>query len=288
MHLAFVTDSVHPHFAEDDKLLVQYLISQRCRVTPAIWDDQDLDWTAFDYIILRSPWDYFLKIEAFTAWLDRMDRGKYKIFNPISVIQWNKNKNYLLRFRDLEVPIPAFHFCNQGQTYDLKQILNTHQWEKAVIKPAVSGGAHKTWVTDHTLVASHQQEFDALILVQDIIIQKYSEEITLQGELSLIYFNKKFSHGVVKKAKEGEFRVQAQYGGRHQPYVPTDNLLFQIEPILSFIQEPLLYARIDGFLDDQYKFWLMELELLEPVLFFDSDPNAGPRFYHAILEMMNQ
>ncbi|MEP7324222.1 MAG: hypothetical protein ABI761_19990 [Saprospiraceae bacterium] len=286
MKLAFVTDKTHSNFAEDDRLLVKFLLDQNQQITPAVWDDTSIDWFSFDCIIFRSPWDYFLKFDAFTQWLNQLEKLNLNVFNPIQVIQWNKNKTYLLRFRDLGVDMPEFYYCEQGSSFMIEEILKKHHWKKAVIKPSVSGGAYKTWVTDLEAAPVHQQEFNALVSEQGVIIQKFSNEIITSGELSLIYFNKKFSHAVRKRVKDGEFRVQAQYGGKHIPYSPDKDLFIQVDRILALIPEPLLYARIDGYLDESGKFYLMELELLEPVLFFDSDPESCHRFYLALKEMM--
>lgn len=284
--LAFVTDSIHPNFAEDDRIVVRYLSAHGYWVDPVIWDDSSVNWSSFDCIILRSSWDYFLKIVTFTAWLDQLALAKVKVYNPVPVLQWNKNKNYLLHFKEAGILIPEFEYCKQGLAYSLNNILQEHQWHKVVIKPSVSGGAHKTWVTDLSQALVHQLDFEALTLHQDVIVQKFSDEIVRHGELSLINFNKKFSHAVLKQAKVGDFRVQAQYGGQHTIYHPSASLLNQVDRILSFIADPLLYARIDGFLDDQHNFWLMELELLEPVLFFDSDTDACQRFEQALTELI--
>lgn len=286
MKLAFVTDKIHSNFAEDDRLLVNFLTDQNHRITPAVWDDTSIDWFSFDCIIFRSPWDYFLKFDAFNQWLNQLEKLNLKVFNPIQVIQWNKNKTYLLRFRDLGVDMPEFQYCEQGSSFMIEEILKEHQWEKAVIKPSVSGGAYKTWVIDLEDAPLHQLEFNALVSEQGVIVQRFSNEIVISGELSLIYFNKKFSHAVCKRAKDGEFRIQAQFGGKHIPYSPDKNLFIQIDHILTLIPEQLLYARIDGYLDESGRFYLMELELLEPTLFFDSDPGACHRFYLALKEMM--
>lgn len=286
MNLAFITDSVHNNYAEDDRLLVKFLTDQNHQITPAVWDDPSIDWLSFDSIIFRSPWDYFIKFDAFNQWLNQLEKLNPKVFNPIRVLQWNKNKTYLLRFRNLGVDMPEFYYCDQGSSFMIEDILKKHQWKKAVIKPSISGGAYKTWVTDMVDAPLYQQEFDALVSEQGVIVQRFSEEIITSGELSLIYFNKKFSHAVCKQAKDGEFRVQAQYGGKHISYSPDQNLFLQVDHIMALIPEPLLYARIDGYLDESGKFYLMELELLEPVLFFDSNTGACHRFYLALKEMM--
>ncbi|MET0570812.1 MAG: hypothetical protein ABWZ79_05265 [Pedobacter agri] len=46
-----------------------------------------------------------------------------------------------------------------------------------------------------------------------------------------------------------------------------------------------LYARVDGTFVNG-KFLLMELELIEPFLFLNTDPENYERYYHALLKMI--
>lgn len=282
MHLAFVTDREHADFAQDDRLLVVYLIDRGLLVSAAVWDDPGVNWEKFDAIIFRSVWDYFIYRDRFDEWLRQMASLTVPIFNPLSIVHWNKDKNYLSRFKSLGIPIPDYEILKFKSRQNLFELLDRHAWPKAVIKPAVSGGAYKTWVTSKTLAAAQQPEFESLLEEQDVIVQKFAGEIIENGEWSLIFFDKKFSHAVCKQAQEGEFRVQAQFGGHHYPVYPAKAVLDQVESILSFITEPLLYARVDGYLNHQSIFYLMELELIEPVLFLDSHPEACSNFYKAL------
>jgi hypothetical protein len=34
----------------------------------AVWDDPDVDWSAYDLVVLRSPWDHALRRDEFVAW----------------------------------------------------------------------------------------------------------------------------------------------------------------------------------------------------------------------------
>jgi len=286
MRIALATYREHPDYTEDDRLLATYLKLQSEHVSPVIWDDTEVKWDSYDLIIFRSVWDYFIRRVQFDAWLDHLQALPVRVFNLLPTIQWNKNKTYFNRFNDLGVRIPEYQIIKRNMNSNLASLLELNGWNKAVIKPAISGGAYNTWVTDKNHAAGHQLDFEKLLSEQDVIVQKFSAEIAESGEWSLIYFNKKFSHAVCKKAKPGEFRVQAQFGGRHHGVIPDPNLLSQVEHILSLIEEPLLYARVDGYLDNEYRFYLMELELIEPVLFFDSHPAACSNFYAALKQLI--
>jgi len=285
MHLAFATDRDHPDFAEDDRILVSYLKQRGYTITAAVWNDPEINWEKFDALIFRSVWDYFIHRRQFDQWLEKLALLSLTVFNPLSIVRWNKDKTYFNIFKAKGILIPAYEIIKAKSQQNLSELLHLNGWDKAVIKPTISGGAYNTWVTSKAQASEHQMKFEYLLTEQDFIVQQFAQEIIDDGEWSLIFFNKKFSHAVCKKARVGEFRVQAQYGGQHQAVIPDKTMMDQAEAVLNLIEEPLLYARIDGFRDKQFQFNLMELELIEPVLFFDSNPAACDNFHTALQEM---
>jgi len=92
---------------------------------------------------------------------------------------------------------------------------------------------------------------------------------------------------VLKRPKEDDFRVQYHYGGTHEKYTPAPDVLLQVNTILNKIKDDLLYARIDGYVNKEDQFCLMEIELIEPVLFITSDPDAPKNFCTALLEIIS-
>ncbi|EAQ6027803.1 hypothetical protein AC007_26580, partial [Salmonella enterica] len=58
-----------------------------------VWHD-DVDWSAFDLVVIRSTWDYFDRLEEFLAWVDRVD-VESRIVNSPKVVRWNVHKGYL-------------------------------------------------------------------------------------------------------------------------------------------------------------------------------------------------
>lgn len=75
--------------------------------------------------------------------------------------------------------------------------------------------------------------------------------------------------------------LQRQYGGQYQRFDPTPALLETASKIISQVPEKLLYARVDGVMinDD---FHLMELELIEPDLYFEFDEAIKNRFVDCV------
>lgn len=287
MHLAFATGIENPDLYPDDLPLKSYLESMGITITVVIWNDSAADWKKYDWVIIRSIWDYINDIDVFSGWLDFLRSHHIKVLNPVSVIEWNKQKHYLLELAEQGILIPPTKLLPKAAHIDLLHELNLISWNQTVIKPTVSVGAYNTWILTKENASSLQAEVNTLLSQQDIFIQKFAEEIQSIGEISIIYFNKKYSHAVLKKPKENDFRVQFHYGGTHEKYLPSDSLLSQVEKIMDKIKSDLLYARVDGYLVKDDEFCLMEIELIEPVLFISSDVDAPKNFYTALLEIIS-
>jgi glutathione synthase/RimK-type ligase-like ATP-grasp enzyme len=284
MHIAFVTYRDKPDFAPDDQYLVQYLQKKNITIAPVVWDDPEADWLAWDAVIIRSTWDYYKRPVEFSAWLKRIEGSGCKIFNPTSVMRWNMNKKYFIRFSEEGILLPSFEFLSQNTSVQLNQLMNKKQWKKAVVKPAISAGSFNTWVTTSESAVADQPTISSQITNGDIIVQKFMDEILTDGEISLLFFNKEFSHAVRKNAKPGDFRIQTQFGGTVTPITPDAKVLRQATDIVGRIKEPLLYARVDG-IESQGNFYLMELELIEPVLYVNNNDQACENFYRALISM---
>jgi hypothetical protein len=256
MRIALVTWSGLPQLAADDQLLRDALVRDRHEATAAVWDDARVDWHSFDAIVIRSTWDYHKRIEDFRAWLTSL--GDAPLWNPRTVVARNLHKAYLL---DMPNVVPT-RIVQPGEQVDVR--------ERVVVKPTVSATAYRTALVDQPFVA----EFEALV-------QPFIEEITTKGEWSLIFFAGTFSHAVLKRAKQGDFRVQNDFGGSAVAATPPHALIEGAQEVLATIEEPWLYARVDG-VERDGRLLLMELELTEPSLFLDRDEHAPQRFANAI------
>jgi glutathione synthase/RimK-type ligase-like ATP-grasp enzyme len=121
-----------------------------------------------------------------------------------------------------------------------------------------------------------------LLESSDVLVQEYAPEVGTLGEWSLIFIDGKYSHSVLKKPAPGDFRVQSALGGTVHPRTPEADIIGQAARIANGIPVPWLYARVDG-LERGGRFILMELELIEPVLFLAYDGLASGRLAEAIL-----
>ena len=128
---------------------------------------------------------------------------------------------------------------------------------------------------------------DNLLGSTGVMIQEFMPEIAGDGEWSVMFFGEQFSHAVKKHAADGDFRVQEEHGGRYRlESNPPATMIRQAHDVLATIKEALLYARVDGIVRGG-QFILMELELLEPALFFDVAPSAAKRFSERVVGLMS-
>ena len=280
--IAFVTSSVKPDFAVNDLQVVESLKSSGAEVHPLPWDGDGVEWKAFDLVVLRSCWNYQLHPEKFQRWIDQIEREKVNLANPAKTARWNLHKGYLNELCRQGVETPETFWVPKGSTYDLLSLLKAKGWNKAVVKPAISANALNTFLFSVSDAAQQQAKFDALAAQGDMLIQKFIPEIQEQGEWSLVFFNKEFSHAVIKRPASKDFRVQHDFGGTATHAAPPSFVLHQAKKILDLIEEPLLFARVDGVVTEN-KFLLMELELIEPVLFLEKENGSAQAFAEAMV-----
>jgi hypothetical protein len=104
----------------------------------------------------------------------------------------------------------------------------------------------------------------------------------------LVYFGGQLSHAVCKVPPAGDFRVQVNWGGRYRAYETSAAERAVAEGCLEAagrafgLQEPLVYARVDLLQSPQGDWWLNELELVEPALYFELAPDGPARLLAAI------
>ncbi len=175
-------------------------------------------------------------------------------------------------------------FIEKTPELDLIKIIPDH-WQKAVIKPAYSGGSYLTEVFEINQIQQINLQYRSIAPEKELLLQEFRPEIVSEGETSFIFFNKKFSHCVNKKPAEGDFRVQIQFGGNYTAVNPGDDLISQAQKVVDTFKEKLLYARVDGIIIDK-QLHLMEIECIEPDLYFNQAKDAQNKFVNALLELI--
>ncbi len=108
------------------------------------------------------------------------------------------------------------------------------------------------------------------------LLQQVVPEVVERGEISIVYLGGTFSHAVLKRAKAGDFRVQKDFGGRVEATTPSAQALAFAARVMTGVPPTCLYARVD-IVESRRGPLLMELELIEPELYFLIVPEAADR-----------
>lgn len=279
--LGLVTCEEIPELIPTEQALLPLLEERNIQGIPLIWSDPKVDWATYDALLVRSIWDYHLHFSAFQEWLNHIESLSLKVWNPIPILRENSHKFYLQKLENQGVPIIPSLFLPQGESINLKDIFQKTNWSKLVVKPAVSAGAYLTYVLHPHQLEEGQSKLQKVLKMGDVIVQEFAEEIAQTGELSFMFFEGEYSHSVVKLPQKNDFRVQVEHGGRTLAYQASSSLIGQVQKIINLYPNKSLYARVDGIIREGI-FYLMELELIEPELFFDIHPSALARFAQAI------
>ena len=284
MKIAILTCEKLPDLNPEDQNIIVELAKYNIEAKAVIWDDKTVNWTDFDYLIFRNTWDYFEKETEFKIWLDQIEKLGIKTLNPIVIIQQNIHKFYLRDLQKLGVTILPTVFIDKTNHLNLTELIPSH-WKRAVIKPAFSAGSYLTEVFNVSEIQGINEKYKSIATEKELLLQEFMPEIQTIGETSFIFFNKKFSHAVNKKPIDGDFRVQSLFGGQYTLVQPNTTLIEKAQKIVNIFPDHLLYARVDGIIINS-ELHLMEIECIEPDLYFNLSENAMERFVNAIVELI--
>lgn len=288
--VALATFAAVPNLAPDDALLVPALAARGVKASAAVWEDPRVDWTAFDAVVIRSCWNYHLHAAAFFAWIDHLILAGVPLWNPPAVLRWNAEKTYLRELAARGVQIVPTRWIERGGATRLHEVLSTSGWDHAVVKPAVSASAYETWRTSMATAERDEIRFRALVCNGRVLVQPFVPAITTEGEWSLVFLGGVFSHAMLKRARVGDFRVQAEHGGTAARRDPGPHVIAQAAEALRagpFGMDEILYARVDGCIIGG-ELLVMEVELLEPTLYLGHHPAAPHRFAAALLDHLRR
>ena len=285
MHVAFVTSRAHQTLTRDDLLAAAACEARGIRVSAAVWDDPDVDWTSFDAIVIRSTWDYHRRPDEFLAWLRTLEASGVQAWNPVPLLRWNANKRYLEELARRGVPTVPTAWLKLASKSSLASLMDDRGWTDVVVKPVISATAHGTHRVQRTDSDAFHAAIDEAARDGEHLVQPFLPEIQTAGEWSLIFFRGRFSHSVRKRPSAGDFRVQTEFGGSSLTEPAPAAVIAAGAAALDAVEWPWLYARVDG-VETERGFLLMELEMLEPMLFFGRHAEAPARFADALADLM--
>lgn len=266
----------------EDALLERALQARGLRTRRLAWSNPELDRLRPRAAVVRSTWDYFDRFAEFSAWLDR-SAPRLKFMNSAATIRRNWNKFYLAELAAAGVRIPPTRFLPQGTSTTLEAEFAALGLPQAILKPAVSGAARHTYRLNAGNLHSHAEIFRHLLENESLLLQAFLDNVLTDGEISLILIGGKYAHAVRKTAKPGDFRVQDDHGGTAALHLATPEEIACAETIVAAWGEPCAYARVDLVRDAAGLLSLMELELIEPELFFRFRPESAEELADVIV-----
>ncbi len=267
---------------QEDQLVQTALEKRGLKVRRINWDHPDVDWSDTRYILFRSTWDYFDRFPEFEPWLEGV-KNLSSMLNPYKIIRWNLDKHYLLELAAKGIHMPPTRFMEQGEQKSLKEFVAETDWREIILKPVISGGARHTYRFKPRESDQYEEIFHKLIHDEAMMIQEFQHQVPEKGELSLVVIGGRFTHAVLKKAKNGDFRVQDEFGGTLHPYDPSKEEIAFAENVVSLCEQQALYARVDLIWDNQNQLAISELELIEPELWFRFNPDAAEKLADAFI-----
>ena len=288
MRIALATCRMMPPEFTDDQLAIAELEALGAEVTYVPWD-AEIEWTGFDAVAIRSTWDYSYRRDEFVAWADAIGPA---LHNAPALLRWNSDKTYVADLDEAGLEVVETAFVRPGETWAGSD-------GEVVVKPTVSAGGRDTGRFGPAL---HD---DARALIETIhasgrtaMVQPYLRSVDEIGETALVFIDGEFSHPLRKGAvlrpdevapvRETDLMVaEAMYdpelvlAGTYE-----DDELDLAERIVAHITERFgyvpLYARVDTLRGEDGAPILLELEAVEPNLYFDQAPGAAARLARAI------
>lgn len=285
MNVVFATCEQQPLVAADDQPLADALSARGVEVLPIPWTEIDpYSVVGAPPIVLRSTWDYHRIPTMFRAWLDALADSGRTIWNDAAVAAGNVDKIYLKGLESAGIAVPKTRWLDRIDDGSLDRMLDEEQWSRAVLKPRIAATAYGTFLLEPGRTLAHDELAPARS--SGALLQEFVPEIVERGEISVVYIDGVFSHAVAKHAKPGDFRVQKDFGGRVQRWALTPDMAAFADNVMSLVPKSCLYARVDV-VESSRGPLLMELELIEPELYFLIVPEAADRMAQLIADRLH-
>ena len=248
------------------------------------WDDPTVSWSAVDVVLVSSTWDSVDRPDEYLAWSSAIPH----LQNPPDVVAWNLDKRYL---RDLEAAgLPIVPTTWVGPDDPIPDLPDGD----VVVKPAVSAGGRSTaWHSREAsaggAVAAHVESLQRLGATA--MVQRHVAGVAQVGEVKAVYLDGVASHavrvgglldrdaGTMERPWEKPVPVAAEVLSAEERSV-GDAVVAELARRFS---RPPAYGRVDLVRDDGGRARILEVELIDPLLFLATSDGAATRLAEAVL-----
>ena len=295
-----------PDLRPDWPLLRQALTEVGVAASTRVWTDPAARWDDVDLVLANGAWDNIHRPEEFVAWVDRVAEVT-PVANTPGVLRWNLDKRYLAALADAGVPtVPTTWMSPGPDPLSETEMEMETETEIAtaiprppgefVVKPTVSGGGFET---ARYRTGDRDAEREARFHVRRLLsagrtamIQPYQAAVDTHGEAGLIFLGGRYSHAIGKgpllvagAGPQSHLYQQEQIGA----LTASASQLEAAHLALAAAEElvgPTTYARVDLVSLHDGAPAVLELELLDPALFFETHPAAATRFARVLRDLI--
>lgn len=284
-NIAIVTCRVLPEPDPDQELLLEALRKAGLDAALLPWDDPEADPAAFDLCVIRSTWDYYKHPGSFLRWVAK-SAAVTRLMNPPAVVRWNHHKRYLEGLQQAGVPVVPTVWFGRGEEAGLDIVMGNMKWNDVVVKPAVSASSFKTRrfrAADAADLAEGRLFLRDLLTDRDAMVQKYMPSVEEEGEKAVVWIDGEFTHAVRKSPR---FSGADEEVSGALTISPKELAL--AKQAMARVTEKILYGRVDVVKGPGGKYFVSELELIEPSLFLLQHPPALDRLVAAIARIAGE
>ena len=281
IEVALATCRVLPEHDRDEAIVLGALRDRGIEARMLAWDDADAPFGDARLTVLRSTWNYAWHPDAFRAWLRRTAEVT-TLLNPLAVVEWNLHKRYLLDLDARGVRTVPTELISRESGRTLRDVLGARGWNRAIVKPAISCASRLTLAVDTTNLDAGERHLREVSAKEDVLVQPYQDAVEDYGERAIVWLDGEITHAVRKSRRlHGD---EESVG--HAAIDPRERDLAM--RAVAAAGSDVLYARVDMVPGPDGEPRIMELELIEPSLFFQQCPRALERFVSEIGKRMGE
>jgi O-ureido-D-serine cyclo-ligase len=291
--VAFTAPPFMPDLHDDWPLVRAALDALAIDAAAIVWSDPSADWSSYDLIVANGAWDNIHRVDEFLAWVDAREAERVAVVNSPATLRWNIDKRYLRVLEAADVAIVPTTWVEPGGGVSASEVVLPAG--EVVVKPSISGGGHRTAryePDDHE--AARALVGDIVASGRSAMIQPFESSVDARGERGLIFLGGEFSHSIQKDSmiRRGagpldnliENQVTRAASASAEELDLGRHAVITAERILG----PITYARVDMVTRSDGVPALLELELLDPVLFFAHHPSGASAFAGVLNERLGR
>jgi len=278
---AYLTMDRIGDFVSDAELSFAPMAELGWEVDMVSWREPCADWDRYELVYICTPWDYQNDVAAFLDVLQAIEQSRAVLVNSLELVRWNLEKTYLRELESRGAAIVPSRFHDTFTADRVDTWFADHGVDTIVVKPVVGANSDGIVVLTQPAGDAVLAELARNYASRPFFVQPFIDSVRREGEYSLFFFGGRYSHGILKKPRAGDFRSQEEHGAEILALAAPDALIRTAHDVIAMLGPAPVYARAD-FVHVGGRYLLMELELIEPSLYFRTDPASAERFATAL------